>query len=334
MLKWLVLTLFISTAASAAGLVPETWPTQAVALSNADNFAPLLKVHQKIIEALPKDIRIIYSTQNVVSSKSAKSSQLLYYSQDSNWIRDFFPDAVTQSDGTNQWASFTYGTQKYPQSAYFGRHLIKELKNNGLLSPLKIEGGNLLVDESENLFTTQRVIQANPQLTQAQIEAELIRMLKVKTVTILPALPFESTGHVDIFMKYMGKNTMLIADSKNPEQSLMLKQVSEQMQKKGYKVVRLMTGNLDATKTSLVLTYINSLVVNNRVLIPSYADKTYYSKAADFKKITDSDEQAKKIYESLGYTVVQIPSREMIDYGGSIHCLTKEIHSLKDLNLN
>jgi agmatine/peptidylarginine deiminase len=328
--KLFIASIVLSSLASAAGLVPETQPTQAIVLSNADNFAPLLKMHQKIIESLPKDIKIIYSSQ--MNPKIAKNSQLLYYAQDSNWMRDFFPETVANSDGTNQLAAFTYGTQKYPQSAYFGKHMLKELNNKGLLSALKIEGGNLLVDEAENLFTTQRVMQANSQLTQVQIEAELKRMLKVKTVTILPALPFESTGHIDIFMKYMGQNIMLIADSKNPEQALVLKQVSEQMQKRGYKVVRLVNGNLDATKTSLVLTYINSLIVNKLVLIPSYASKDYYTKAAELKQMMESDEKAKKLYESLGYKVIQIPSREMIDYGGSIHCLTKEIHSLKGLN--
>lgn len=327
----LILSLFISTA-QAAGLVPETAPVQAVVLSNADNFAPLLKIHQKVIESLPKDIKIIYSSQNPLPSKSPKNVQSLYYGQDSNWMRDFFPESVVTADGTQRLASFTYGIQKYPQSTYFGKFMMTDMKNKGLFSSLKIEGGNLLVDEAETLFTTQRVLLANPQFSQAQIEAELIRMLNVKKVIILPQLPFETTGHVDIFMKFMGKNTMMIADATNKEQAAVLKQVADQVQKMGYKVVRLMNGNLDANASRLVLTYINSLIVNKMVLIPSYAEKGYYTDAAQFKQIQISDAKAKEVYESLGYKVVQIPSREMIDYGGSIHCLTKEIHNLKALN--
>ena len=56
-------------------------------------------------------------------------------------------------------------------------------------------------------------------------------------------------------------------------------------------------------------TYVNSLIFDNKVFMPSYG--------------RPEDKQAQSIYESFGFEVIPLDSKNLSNYGhGSIHCIT------------
>ncbi|MCB0411669.1 MAG: agmatine deiminase family protein, partial [Bdellovibrionales bacterium] len=76
-----------------------------------------------------------------------------------------------------------------------------------------------------------------------------------------------------------------------------------QLESWGYQVIKLP----DVPRS--YRTYANSLIVGNVVFMPTYG--------------LDSDGEAKKVYESLGYKVIGIRSNRLSDrLNGSVHCQT------------
>ncbi len=57
-------------------------------------------------------------------------------------------------------------------------------------------------------------------------------------------------------------------------------------------------------------TYVNSLLVNEVIFMPTF-------------QIPETDKAAAQIYESLGFRVIQLDSKNLSNHGmGSIHCIT------------
>ena len=59
--------------------------------------------------------------------------------------------------------------------------------------------------------------------------------------------------------------------------------------------------------------YTNALTVNGRILVPVYGERT--------------DDKALGIYQSVlpHYSIIPIDCRTVINGGGAVHCLTKEV---------
>lgn len=107
-------------------------------------------------------------------------------------------------------------------------------------------------------------------------------------------LPFvKGIGHADESVKFIDDHTVLT----DTESYIPL------LEENGFKVIRL------PRPTNNYETYVNSLIVNGTVFVPTFAEPT--------------DEQALSVYKNLGLKVVGINSSYLSNNGmGSIHCIT------------
>ena len=357
--------------------IPKT--TKIIRLSTAENSN-----NENIIRLKIPPGKLIHENARTRSYKG---------SWESPWTRDYIPEIVKLQDGTIRSVMFQYGypnsaeVGKYFATQFSGIADVKEV-------PYFVEGGNLVVDEDGNLFISERAIINNIWMGKAKVAPELIsyfaevttslpwamkreppevatlkaNMTKVlkealdaKTLTWLPALNFEkgfqkdSTGHLDIYMKYLGEKRMLVGEIKILEgvstqikkqlsaQKKQLDEVAALLEKRGYAVTRL-PFSVELPQGFLKLfSYTNSLIIGKIALVPSYGNRPNDlfgssqqlepSDSKIHKAILASDLAAGQIYKELGFKVKKIYAYPAWSYGGQIHCLTKQIPQLAGLKL-
>ncbi len=312
------------------GLLHELAPVGAIALANADGDVWNQAFYLAVAKALPPGVKLFQllgsdsnfgrPVEDEWSSKWPRAKNDLVTQSlplDSPWTRDFFPEFVRGADGKVRLVEFEYDYEKSDLAA--GR-VAKQLKLPVEKVKLSLEGGNLLVDQGR-LFVSDKVLERNPGQSREQIVEQLKKGLGVSEVVILPRMPGEMTGHVDLFAKVVGPKTMMVTQSDNPTTEKTLSQTAKVFEKLGYKVVRAKMALEEPGRVAF--SYTNTVIVNGVALIPSYgADMPDHPTR---KKVLQRDEAAKKAYEALGFKVAQIPSFQLSQKGGSIHCMLHQV---------
>lgn len=404
-------------------LVPETAPTEAVVLANADLFAGVNELHYTFLrglfgDAALNDVKVFYLSpddqSDVVTpvrsvdgdrlmgkfstrfAKEIKAGRLVRTraAVETNWARDYFPMTLaTAAGGARKAARFAY--ENTPATGPAAEAAATTLGLSVTSSPLTLEGGNIMVDEDGVLYSSTKILTRNKTKSKADVEAELTRMLGVKAIEWMTPLPGESTQHVDIVAKVMGKKRVIVGDNDGvcpadapptcKQRKAALDANAAIFARRGYKVTRIM--NAESGGDFRALTYANSLLVNGTAFLPMYFDpsvaddlvQTFQSPQLDAKAIVkdcatknpfpgttdlaadlvarerarcsidgvvkaakgksdmpteyyayavqtaERDTAAKKAYESLGFRVVQVPGAAMINFGGSVHCVSMQI---------
>jgi agmatine/peptidylarginine deiminase len=200
-------------------------------------------------------------------------------------------------------------------------------------SSIIMDGGNLLFDGHGGLFTTTVTYEWNNHLTKRQVDQELKATFGIKTIYSMEYAkvagtkhPADGTGHIDMFVKILAPCIVIVAQAppSNTAYFTVLNQAATffsnlQCETKDadsspsvYQVHRV-AGWED--KQGTWYTYTNSLIVNDRVLVPSYS----YS--------TKKNIQALAVYNTAAphLTVDFVNSDDIIHYGGAVHCMTREI---------
>jgi agmatine/peptidylarginine deiminase len=222
------------------------------------------------------------------------------------------------------------------------------------------EGGNILVDGVGTQFTTTavylnngdtwgQVFLANPNdpnsmtwrtktpLTQAQVRDSLINLMALDRLFVLPALRFDGgTGHIDLYLDQWDENTFVA--TQHPPQvnfidvTLVNNNVNtirntDSYHGTPYKVSRIPLPSRDdgSWYTSgfnyelFTRTYSNHLIVNKAIVQPVYSDGVTGNVAGMFADL----EIIQQKYP--GYTIIPIDKRAFDGFGGSIHCITKQV---------
>jgi agmatine/peptidylarginine deiminase len=396
-------------------LVPETARTASVVLANPDGFAGTNQLHYRFLKGLFADgalgdVKVRYVSpfafgdlasearaadgDRITARFSARFRTELESGRvtsidasiDSPWARDFFPMLARDARGKLRAVRFAYSNTPAagPEAETVAKNLGYEVETSDLI----LEGGNVMVDDEKTLFTTTKVLKKNPGKSKEQIEAELRRVLGVTSVEWLEPLPQESTGHVDIFAKIVGKKRVIVSSSDfacgdessagcRPRQPV-LDAAAKAFERRGYTVTRIK--NAEVEDDAKALTYANSLLVNGTAFVPEYFDpsvadsvdfmegetpiRTMKAECATlhpfgatedaayeavkqraacllrrvvaarpdetkFQKtsldVMPRDAEARAAYARLGYRVVSIPGANMIQLGGSVHCLSMQL---------
>ena len=247
------------------------------------------------------------------------------------WTRDWVPQKVVRPDGSIEYVSMSYGS-----TAFASMYLMKTLNFPFYLSYLSGEMGNIETDGKGRLFTTTKIFEDNIKGYQesgdaSELESERLRVVdelkkafSVNEVVVLPTHPADdNVKHVDLLIKYVGpvdgEDTFLVTDSISPEVKLVLDQVSDRVKRLGYRVIRVLEHEKQPNIGAMG--FVNSLIFNGTVFMPVYS--------AGFENDPDVQERllflennARGIYESLGFTVVNVDSFQPIQNGGAVHCLS------------
>jgi agmatine/peptidylarginine deiminase len=240
---------------------------------------------------------------------------------DTLWIRDYGPVGLRESTGAPGVLDSVY---RHYQSRRADDAVPTCLADAASVAAygvdLILDGGNLLLDSAGNLFTTERTYIWNKKYSRDEVDSILKRNYGAKNINILPYAgfpgnPADGTGHIDMFVKLLSDNVVLISEAKKePFASAVNAAVKFFKSRKApdgepYTILRVPGWQSSETW----YTYTNSLLVNGIALIPAYAD------------YPAENETARKVYERAGFTVRPIVSDATIRQGGSIHCVTQTI---------
>lgn len=185
-------------------------------------------------------------------------------------------------------------------------------------------GGNFMCDGFGTGFSSNLIVNENPNHTIAEIDTIMKKFMGIDRYIKMPVLPYDAIHHIDMHMKLLNEETLLmgqypqgVADGPQIEANLLY--VTSNFNSvfgTPYKIIRIpMPADNGAypNTTGDYLTYTNSSFINNTVIVPTYN--------------IPQDTTALRIYrEALpGYTIVGINSNASIGSLGALHCITKDI---------
>ena len=226
------------------------------------------------------------------------------------WIRDHGPITITDAADLAYLDFDDYANSGVDEN--LPTRLAQLIGIDSYEIDLIYDGGNVMVDNHNNLFCTKRLYTRNPSLTQDSIKQILHAYMGIDSVHALCALANDYWGHIDMQMKLLDDTTVVISyyDPYHPshdstESNFQYMQSLTNPYGGSYRIARLPTsGSLS--------NYANSLIVNNKIIMPSYDHP--------------NDTIAMQIYQTLlpGHEIVSINSNTLIAWQGAIHCIAMQ----------
>lgn len=284
-----------------------------------------------IPEAVIDDVRLRLEAMEV------PLEHVYFYPVTSNdtWARDHGPLGVQTPQGIKLLDfKFNGWGEKYPHT--LDNNISLNLREQGAFPSAEfecidfvLEGGSIDVDGQGALLTTTSCLlnkNRNPQLSKTDIEERLRQEFGVQKIHWLESgyLQGDDTdGHIDTLARFCPNNTIVYTacDDEQDEHYAELKKMEAELSSftniEGlpYRLLPLpwpgaKYGELD---NRLPATYANFLVVNEAVLVPIYDSL--------------SDEDALEVISLAfpGYEIFGIPSLDIIERGGSLHCITMQL---------
>ena len=201
-------------------------------------------------------------------------------------------------------------------------------------------GGNFMADGFGTGFSSELVDDENSSSgsfnltnkTPAQVDQLMLDWMGIDPYIKMPVLPYDDIHHIDMHMKLINEETLLVGEfpvgvSDGPQIEMNLQYIQDNFTSvfgTPYKIVRIpmvptTSGGYPNGSWSgpPYRTYANNLIVNKKVLVPTYR--------------TEYDTIGLRILREAmpGYEVVGIDcddfNANIISLGGAIHCITKEI---------
>ena len=267
----------------------------------------------------------------LVEAGSDKNILLYNYQTDDIWIRDFGPlfmlslstkHAVSIDFSFNAWGNkFPHQSLDDAATAWIAHQLKIRCFNR---KSLVLEGGSIDSNGSGTLLTTKAVLmnpnRLGPERVE-QIELLLKRDLSIDKVLWLNEglIGDDTDGHVDNVARFFKTNSILVAtaskESKNyrllVENRTRLKKMSD-VNGETFNIVSLpLPAPVEINGETLVASYLNFLVLNNAVLVPTFAQ-------------AKSDENALKILADCfpDRQIIGFDCRIFIEEGGALHCMS------------
>lgn len=264
--------------------------------------------------------------------------QFLQTPINSPWIRDYGPQSVYSLSGDSlMLLDWRYNRQRPADDTV--SYLIAAALNLPCISMSRPPfdfvqiGGNFLVDGMGTAFSSDLVLAENEaggaynfsQRHSYEIDALMYRFLGIKRFIKLPALPYDPIHHLDMQVKLLNEETLLvgrypfgIADGPFLERYVSFFKDSLPTGFGGkYRVVRIpmpaYRGNYPDHSQTPYQSYANAVIVNQLVMVPLYGSVM--------------DTLALRIYrkEMPGYRVVGIDCQQIIQANGALHCITQTI---------
>lgn len=268
-----------------------------------------------------------YLSQGGVNTQNI---EFVVASFNSVWVRDYGPQSI-YLHGTNELAfvDWVYNRPR-PQDdlipsvmATYLNLPIYQMTNPP--NKLVATGGNFMTDGFGKGFSSNLIIEENSNLTVAQIDTIVKHYMNVKPYIKMTTLPYDDIHHIDMHIKLLNEETLLVGQyptgiADGPQIEANLNYILNNFQTpygRPYRVVRIPMPPDEygeyPNQWSDYLTYTNSIILNNLVLVPIYG--------------LPQDNQALEIYQQAmpGYTIIGLDMRNVIPASGAIHCITHEI---------
>jgi agmatine deiminase len=244
------------------------------------------------------------------------SVRFYVFPNNSVWMRDYGPWFIRRQDGTEGIIDFQYNRPR-PLDDTIPWRIGQAWSIPVYGSPLEHPGGNFMVDGLGRGFFSSLIYEENPSYSAYTIDTMMRNYSGLELTGPVKRMLTEYTGHIDLWTKILNDTLVMVGDyaSGHPNDTVLdnrADSITHMKTREGfpYRVVRvIMPWDLsDAPPT-----YLNSLFVNNKVLVPTWS--------------LPEDPQGIAAYQNVlpGYTVVGINCSSMASSGGAIHCITMQV---------
>ena len=275
------------------------------------------------------------SVSNTLSNAEVNMDRVVFQVIPTNsvWIRDYGPWWIIEPENSRAIIDLVYNRPRplddaYPESAaeyyginYYGLGLIEA-------------GGNMLLDGQGSVIVSNVIFDGSqgfdPNLTQDQLEQFFLDYFGVHKVIVTPHLINDGTGHIDMFVKLINDTTVIVGEYENQSAGFsgnydICNQVATQLANetngagRPFNIVRM---PMPPYNNGITYTYINSLIVNNKVLVPIYGFSTEFA----------NDDSVLALYETLmpGVEAVGFDCNQIIPANGAIHCIAMKVPALPE----
>jgi agmatine deiminase len=240
---------------------------------------------------------------------------------DNVWIRDYGPTAVYQKSTGK---TCLIANQYLPNGEPFHKKDVEVPIEIGRYYgfpvyrlPIIIEGGNIISDGKGTSIMFDSVLKRNPDITEEMLEKILKDYYGIHRLILLECLSGEITGHVDMVVRFVDADTIMIAESdpgykwhEDFEKIAIKLSALTSATGNRYRIIRVPVA--DNNNDSLNFwSYINSLIVNDTVIVPIFG--------------VSQDSKSLEIYRKA-MPHHKIKAINMRNYQvGSLHCQSKEI---------
>ena len=274
-----------------------------------------------------------------IKSYFPRNENLVFVKLDSNdtWSRDFGGITINRN-GSLTILDFEFNAWGRKFEYSLDNQITKQLYLNGLLDkykyesiPFVLEGGAIESNGEGIILTTSKCLlekNRNPQLSQKDIEQQLIKFLGAKKVLWLNSgfLAGDDTdSHIDTLARFVSTDTIVYqscddtSDIHFLELQQMKKELSlfKQLNGEPFKLVALPWIKAKYYEGErLPATYANFLIINDAVLVPTYDD--------------ENDNEAINILKNLfpKRKIIGIDCNVLIKQHGSLHCVTMQYPSV------
>ena len=270
------------------------------------------------------------SVSNTLSNANVNMDHVVFQVIPTNsvWIRDYGPWWIIEPENSRGIIDLIYNRPRplddaYPESAaeYFGINYY----GLGLIEA----GGNMLLDGQGAVIVSNVIFDGSqgfdPNLTQDQLEQYFLDYFGVHKVIVTPHLINDGTGHIDMFVKLINDTTIIVGEYENQSAGFsgnydICNQVANQLANetngagRPFNIVRM---PMPPYNNGITYTYINSLIVNNKVLVPIYGFSTEFA----------NDDSVLVLYETImpGVEAIGFDCNQIIPANGAIHCIAMKV---------
>jgi len=256
-----------------------------------------------------------YLTGNGIALDSV---EFYIWPRNSIWIRDYGPWFMRQEDDSEGIVDFQYNRPR-PQDDTIPWRIGEAWSIPVYGSPLEHAGGNFMIDGLGTGFASTLIYQENPGYSHEEIDSLMLAYSGLEQFIVLQRINIEYTGHIDLWTKILNDTLVMVGEyeSGHPNYNLLndnADSIARCVNREGqsYRIVRI---PMPWSTSDAPPSYLNSLIVNNKVLVPLYNEP--------------EDDTALFVYQQAlpGHEIIGIDCSSMAGWGGAIHCITIQIPS-------
>tara|TARA_B100000676_G_scaffold294078_1_gene331658 strand:+ start:603 stop:1604 length:1002 start_codon:yes stop_codon:yes gene_type:complete len=294
----------------------------------------LLKVEQtyiKIVEEIADHQKVIILSRgkkmmNKFALKVQKNIKIILANYNDTWTRDYIGLSVKNNETIcltdfkfNGWGKkHPYQKDNSINLQLFEKGLFKRVNFN--YNHFVLEGGSIDSDGLGTILTTKKCLlnkNRNSNLNKFQIENTLSNSLGVQNIIWLENGYIngdDTDSHVDTLARFCNEKTIVYSIDDSEELKLLEKELKKIAEKNNYSLIPVKLPKPIFNKNKqLPATYVNFLITNRKVLVPTYNDKNDLNAISTLKKAFPKRD------------VIGINCKEIIKQNGSLHCITMQV---------
>ena len=266
------------------------------------------------------------SVSATLNSNNVNMNNVVFHTAQTNsvWIRDYGPWWIYNDMGERAVIDLVYNRPR-PLDDAFPETFAGLYDMDFFGTDLTQAGGNMLLDGKGAVIVSNIIFDDSegfdPTLTQAELEETMLDYFGVHKVIVVPHLEYDGTGHVDMFVKIINDTTIIVGEYASAPAGAgnnyaitnsVASQLAAETNGAGrpFTIERML---MPPYSGGVTYTYINSLIVNRKVLVPVFGFST--------------DQDALDQYETLmpGYEAIGFDCNDIITSNGAIHCIAMKV---------